>query len=109
MEILEASAPIMNFASWQGIAIIVLIIGISCALGSWTIDSEAGIIAGSILCGVAILTMFFAPWQVPTGKYSTTIEITDKSKYEELINANYDFTRVYENRDIYVITGDEIE
>lgn len=48
-------------------------------------------------------------YKVPTGKYTYVVEITDETKYKELVEEGYTFKRIYENKEIYSITGGELE
>ncbi len=60
---------------------------------------------GAVIC---IIVLVLNPWVVPTDQMSYTVEITDSAKYQELIQKGYTFSRVYENREIYIIKGDEL-
>ena len=60
----------------------------------------------AFICGI-VVNVF--PMRRPANQYKYTIEITDQNKYQELIDKNYVFTKLYENREIYNIVGDELK
>ena len=65
--------------------------------------------------GFALLAIFASTlftdelYKVPTGKCTYVVEITDEAKYKELVEKGYTFERIYENKEIYSITGGELE
>ena len=67
----------------------------------------------ALWCGIVVIIagiILFTVNPYPTvGKTSYTVEITDNSKYKELVESGYKFSRVYENRNIYIIEGDILE
>lgn len=108
MEILEMH-PINEISP---IFMFVLIIGttcLGCAIAAFMTDEIKAGVAMSILVLMTIIVMFFNPPFPNSGKVSYTVEITDTSKYQELIEKGYEFSRVYENHNIYIIKGDELE
>lgn len=109
MEILAASA-IMEASTLTGILFLALIvIGIILFICD-KCDADIGMIISGILCGIvgiALMISFIFP--VESGKYKYTVEITEESKYKELIEKDYEFKRVYDNKEIYEITGAPLE
>ncbi len=109
MEILAVS-PIMVIGTITGILFLVLIVsGIIFAI-CCKCDTEVGMIISGILCaiaGVALIVSFAFP--VESGNYKYTVEITEESKYKELIEEGYEFKRVYDNKEIYNISGAPLE
>ena len=101
MEIL-AVEPIMTLSDITGIALLAVIItGIL-----FGICSEADTEIGMIILGICFVIAMFvligsAFFQVESGKYKYTVEITEESKYKELIEEVYEFQRVYDNKEIY--------
>lgn len=109
MEIL-AVTPIMTISPLTGILFLALIVsGVIFAI-CCKCDTEIGMIISGILCviaGVALIVSFAFP--VESGSYKYTVEITEESKYKELIEEDYEFKRVYDNREIYNISGAPLE
>lgn len=109
MEILNI-IEVTKFAWWQAISIAIVIFGIIMLIISIYEDGDDSIMILSIISlFIGIMIMVYTPWQRPTGVYTYTVEITESAKYEELINAGYDFERVYDTKQIYNITGDELK
>ena len=108
MEILEMH-PINEISPIFMLVLIVGVICLPCAIAAFIAEETKAGVAMSILVLMAIIAMFFNPPFPDTGKASYTVEITDTSKYQELIEKGYEFSRVYENRNIYIIKGDELE
>ena len=109
MEILAAS-PIMAASALTGILLLALIVSGTIFFICDKCDAEIGMIISGILCaiaGIALIISFAFP--VESGEYKYTVEITEESKYKELINEGYTFKRVYDNREIYEITGAPLE
>ena len=48
-------------------------------------------------------------FDVPTKTHKYVVEITDAEKYKELVDDGYTLDKLYDNRDIYMLTGDVIE
>lgn len=109
MEIL-AVEPIMALGAVTGIAFLIVIItgilfGICCKA-----DTEAGMAISGICLAIAMVVLIgsiFFPEE--SGNYKYTVEITEESKYKELIEEGYEFKRVYDNREIYNISGAPLE
>ncbi len=109
MEIL-AVEPIMVASTITGILFLVLIVSGIILFICDKCDTEIGMIISGILCaiaGIALLISFLFP--VESGTYKYTVEITEESKYKELIEEGYEFKRVYDNKEIYNISGAPLE
>lgn len=48
-------------------------------------------------------------FDVPTKTHKYVVEITDAEKYKDLVDNGYTLDKLYDNRDIYMLTGDVIE
>ena len=107
MEILAAS-PIMVISILTWILFLALIVSGAILALCCKCDTDIGIIISGILCaivGVALIISF----PVESGTYKYTVEITEESKYKELIEEGYTLKRVYDNREIYNISGAPLE
>lgn len=109
MEIL-AMSPIMVVSTLTKILFLVLIVsGIILAI-CYKCDTDIGIIISCILCLIAGITLFISfGFPVESGRYKYTVEITEESKYKELVEEGYEFKRVYDNKEIYNISGAPLE
>lgn len=112
MEILVDYSPITE-AGILGILIVAisaftLLIGLA---GIFFEHEKIGIICLSIFIILIIISMAFKTniYSIPTGEYKYIVEITDETKYKELIQKDYTFVRMYDNREIYTIVGDELK
>ena len=112
MEILVDYGPVTE-AGILGILIIAIaaftfMIGLA---GIFFEQEKIGIICLSIFIILAGISMAFQTnlYDIPTGKYKYIVEITDENKYKELIQKDYTFVRMYDNREIYTIVGDELK
>ena len=117
MEILTPSIPIMAGSVLNFILCLLIIVGavliiiglVISALDKFADESNFFLAVGiSLTIGASFLALVI-PNEYATGKYKTIIEITDNSKYQELVDNKYEFTKLYENRNIYEIVGDEVE
>lgn len=111
MEILK-TAQIVTTGFLGILAIFSMIISFLVAIISFAFgEYKTGIIGGIIfsICLIGILVFPSHTIQVPTGKWAYTVEITDQTKYHELISKGYEFKKVYDNKEIYEITGDELK
>lgn len=109
MEIL-AVEPIMVLSIITGIAfLIVLVTSLAFAICS-KVDTEAGMIISGVCFAVALTVLVGSTFfPIESGRYKYTVEITEESKYKELIEKGYEFKRVYDNREIYNISGAPLE
>lgn len=112
MEILVDYGPITEVGI-LGILIIAIatftfMIGLA---GIFFEHEKIGIICLSIFIILIIISMAFKTdiYSIPTGEYKYIVEITDETKYKELIQKDYTFVRMYDNREIYTIVGDELK
>ena len=108
MEVLECHI-IMSVPWWT---VVTLIIAVSCILFAIIalFDDEKAF--GSVLIGIFIVSAIvfvICPKETPTDKWSTTVEITDLESYKELVQREYTFKKVYDDREIYIVEGDEVE
>ena len=90
------------------LSIIVGMLGfLSVSDGLWKTGAACFLVV--VLC---IAVMIFVPacsLIVPTDVHRYVVEITDENKYKELIDNGYSLDKLYENRNIYKITGDVLE
>lgn len=108
MEIL-ASTVVTEIAWWTLILIGTFIVGFICFIIGASIDQEVLGITGVIVFIISMGLLTFLPNEQPTDKMKYTIEITDSTKYKELVDAGYEFKKVYETKEIYEIKGDALE
>ena len=108
MEILGA-VEIMTLSWSFGIGFILLFIGIICIIIGGTIENPILFGIGIILGLACIVIFLFTPGSMPLGKMEYTVEITDAAKYKELVDAGYEFTKLFDTREIYKIVGDVIK
>ena len=109
MEIL-AVEPMMTFSAVTGIAfLIVIVTGVLFAICGKA-DTEKGMLISGICFALALTVLVISTFfKVESGKYRYTVEIIEESKYKELIDENYEFKRLYDNKEIYEITGAPLE
>ena len=108
MEILTTS-PVMVTPWWTPVAVVLTAV---CAVGAIIAANEEAYIPTailSIISIIAIVVIIFTPSEVPTDKMSYTIEITDPTQYQILIEKGYSFKRLFENKEIYTIIGDVLQ
>ena len=110
MEILTV-APVMGLTAVTAIAFLVLISSVIVLGICYRLDTEIGMAIFGILTVISLLvTLVTAALPVETGRYTYTVEITDNAKYKELIENDYRFNkRLYDNKEIYEITGAPLE
>lgn len=117
MEILISSVPIMTGSILNFICCLLIIVGVILIIIRFIISAldkseEASNFFLAVGIALTVGASFLAiviPNEYSTGKYKTIIEITDNSKYQELVDNNYEFTKLYESRNIYEIVGDEVK
>lgn len=112
MEILVDYGPVTE-AGILGILIIAIatftfMIGLA---GLFFEHEKIGIICLSIFIILVVVGITFKTnlYEIPTGKYKYIVEITEENKYKELVQKDYTFVRMYDNREIYTIVGDELK
>jgi len=111
MEILKAT-QITTTGFLGALAILGAFISFIITIVSFAIDEpKIAIIWGIIfiICLIGIFGFSSYTIDVPTGKWAYTVEITEPTKYHELIDKGYEFKKAYDNKEIYVITGDELK
>ena len=98
------------------LGVIVFIIGVTAIIcfiiGAFNdISDELTLVSFGVALFAICASIFFANelYKVPTGKYTYVVEITDETKYKELVEEGYTFERIYENKEIYSITGGELK
>lgn len=109
MEIL-AVEPIMTLGTFSGITFLVgIIIAIIFAIACSSKNDAFITITGIFLAVIVVTFLISINFPVESGNYKYTVEITDNTKYQELIEDGYKFTRVYDNKAIYEIKGAPLE
>ena len=98
------------------LGVIVFIVGVTSIIcfiiGAFNdISDELTLVSFGIALFAICASIFFVNelYKVPTGKCTYVVEITDETKYKELVEKGYTFERLYENKEIYSITGGELE
>lgn len=117
MEIISSSVPVMTGSILNVICCLFIVVGaliiiigiIINALDKFAEESNFFLAIGIALTVGAGFLAILIPNEYFSGKYKTIIEITDNSKYQELVDNKYEFTKLYENRNIYEIVGDEVK
>ena len=108
MEILEI-AQVTKTAWWLVASIITLVIFLPLAIIAASNDANFPAALFAVIALAAIAVIVFAPSEVPTDKMSYTVEITDPTQYQILVEKGYSFTRLFENKEIYTIIGDVLQ
>ena len=108
MEILSTS-PVMITPWWMPMAIVLTVVCAVCAIIAANEEAYIPTAIFSIIAIIAIVVIIFAPHEIPSGKMSYTIEITDSMQYQLLIKKGYTFERLFENKEIYTIIGDVLQ
>ena len=113
MEILVNEGMHLGVSTLGVIVFIVGVTSIICfIIGAFNdISDELTVVSSCIALFAICVSIFFADelYKVPTGKCTYVVEITDETKYKELVEKGYTFERLYENKEIYSITGGELE
>ena len=108
MEIL-ASNEVTTMSWWAVFAIIAMGVG---AVGGFYCACENMRTGALILLTVAligVIVLIVAPISMPSGKMSYTVEITDNTMFQSLIQKGYTFERLFDNKEIYKIIGDVLK
>lgn len=111
MEILKTT-QITTIGILGALAILGMAISLIFTIVSSAVDEFKTAIVWGIVLIICLIGIFGFPShtvEVPTGKWAYTIEITDPTKYPELISKGYEFKKVYDSKEIYEITGDELK
>ena len=111
MEILLDRGVVTTMGAWMIPLLIVFTVGVTILAAAWADSHVGGIIFGIGAIAFCILMIILMPQKtiaVPTTTHSYIVEITDETKYKELIDSGYELEQVYDNRNIYSIRGDEL-
>ena len=108
MEILEI-AQVTRAAWWLIAGIMAFFVCGALAIIAASNNSAIPTIIFTLLALIALVIIVIAPSEVPTGKMSYTIEITDPAQYQILVEKGYSFRRLFENKEIYTIIGDVLQ
>lgn len=108
MEILSYE-PVKDIAWWTIAVLIIGTISLISFLIMWANEIDIGTVIFGIITFACIAIVFFTPSSIETEKIKYTVEITEEEQYRHLINADYKFKKLYDNREIYEITGDPLE
>ena len=108
MEILESS-NITATPWWTIVAVIMIGSGIVLGLIAFVDEQIGKSVIFLIVALIGLLIMFITPTEISTDKMSYTVEITDDTLYQTLINKGYSFKRIFENKEIYTIIGDVLQ
>ena len=108
MEILKIT-PVTTAAWWLIVAVMAFFVCGVLAVIAASNDSPILTIIFTLIALAAIVIIVVTPSEVPTDKMSYTIEITDPSQYQILVEKGYSFTRLFENKEIYTIIGDVLQ
>lgn len=113
MEILVNEGMCFGVDTLGVIVLIIGILGIIFFLIGMAIDASDELtlisLGFALIATIASLLFTNELYRIPTGEYTYVVEITDETKYKELVEEGYTFKRVYENKEIYSITGGELE
>ena len=108
MEILEI-AQVTKMSWWLIASLIALSMCSLLAIIAVSNDAYFPAAIFAIIALAAIVVIVLAPSEVPTDKMSYTIEITDPTQYQILVEKGYSFKRLFENKEIYTIIGDVLQ
>ena len=108
MEIL-ASSSVMETTWWSLVALAVVIIGVVATILAAADDYTMVAAIFAIIVIIGIIVLIVTPSEMPTDQMSYIVEITDNTLFHSLINKGYSFTRLFENKEIYVIVGDVLK
>ena len=108
MEILKIT-PVTTAAWWLIVAVMAFFVCGALAVIAASNDSPILTIIFTFIALAAIVIIVVTPSEVPTDKMSYTIEITDPSQYQILVEKGYSFKRLFENKEIYTIIGDVLK
>jgi len=112
MEILLDRGAVTVMGYGAVIAIFVMFISLCAVIVTICLDRYdiAGVFFGIFLftCVISIIYPEYT-FDVPTKTHKYVVEITDAEKYKDLVDNGYTLDKLYDNRDIYMLTGDVIE
>ena len=111
MEILLDRGVVTTMGIWTLPLLLVFTVGVAILVAAWDDSHIGGIVFGISAIVFCILIVILVPQKtiaVPTSTHSYIVEITDETKYKELIDSGYELEQVYDNRNIYSLRGDEL-
>ena len=108
MEVLRADI-IMEVTWWQYFAFCLGVVGLVVFLLCINMREYMNAIIGVTMIAAGLIVFIFTPQRVPTGDWHTTVEITELEYYKQFVQEGYTFERVYDEREIYVLEGPEVE
>lgn len=112
MEILLDRGAVTVMGYGAVIAIFVMFLSLVGIVVAMCLDhyDTAGFCATILLFSIVFSCVFPEyTFDVPTKTHKYVVEITDAEKYKELVDNGYTLDKLYDNRDIYMMTGDVIE
>lgn len=112
MEILLDQGAITVMGSGGIIAIVIMFLSLIGIVVTMCLDHYdiASFFIMMLLLSIVIPCLFPEyTFDVPTKTHNYVVEITDAEKYKELVDNGYTLDKLYDNRDIYTMTGDVIE
>ena len=112
MEILLDRGVVTVMGYGAIIAIFAMVFGLIAVIVTVCLDHYelAGFFVMIVILAI-ILPIIYPEYtfDVPTKTHKYVVEITDEEKYKELVDNGYTLDKLYDNRDIYMLTGDVIE
>lgn len=116
MEILKDTV-IMEWPQWVNIAFILCLVSTvaTIILFATVTDYSSGghcfaAIFGLLITIALVVIIAVGAKKVPTDKHTYTVSITETTAYKELINKGYEISKpLYNNLDIYEVTGDPLQ
>lgn len=116
MEILK-DAVIMDWPGWVDVCFIfnLVVMVVTIILFATLTNSSSGghcfaAFVGLFVSITLILVMIIGAKKAPTGEHTYTVSITEPTAYKELIDKGYKISEpLYDNMDIYEVTGDPLQ
>lgn len=116
MEILK-DVVIMDWPQWVDICFILNLVAMVITIilfATLNNDSSGGhcfaAIVGLLMSIALVVVMAVGAKKVPTGEHTYTVSITEPTVYKELIDKGYKISEpLYDNMDIYEVTGDPLQ
>ena len=110
MEILKV-VPVERLSWWTAALTVIWIIAF--ILIMWELaDGRFNTLQLGICCFIVIactIALILLPKTYATESKTYTVEITDNSQYRRLIDDGYSIKKLYDDRDIYEISGKPLE
>ncbi len=116
MEILK-DVVIMDWPGWVDVCFIlnlVVMVATIILFATLTNSSSGGhcfaAIFGLLITIAFIVILIVGAKKMPTGEHTYTVSITEPTAYKELIDKGYKISEpLYDNMDIYEVTGDPLQ